>query len=510
MPPALQTDVLVRTIEDFLSESPNAVVIEDGMVSFDLGTAKYAISSDHGKCLLHLWSEERNAVRRVVEAETKNGTLKLSVQKFGQARPLKLEICSDRDRRTSTAKKSARAAYQRMLHRVLQRAYPGFTIEKLTSAADLEHSFGPAYTRGLLRKGRSAFAIVGVNAQEVQSSIDAALTVGLLWLDLCRERNDSFVVEGLKLFFPPSTSATVRARIAHLNHHAAKFHLYEVEERDEVVHEFDTTDAGNIATRLVRCPDDSAARQRFAATITRVTAIVPNAEVVVLSSSEVAFRLHGLEFARARNALAPGSFQQQQEITFGAGAYETALTADNEEQFAELMRRVLESRRPGGNRYDALWRMQPERWLESLIVRDISAFDSRLDPAFVYSQVPAFAASDRAMIDVLTCTRAGRLAVLELKASEDLHLPLQGLDYWSRVNWHHQRGEFQKFGYFSGRELSPEPPLLMLVAPALQVHPATDTLLRFMSTAIDCTLIGVDENWRNGVRVIFRKSRKKP
>jgi hypothetical protein len=332
--------------------------------------------------------------------------------------------------------------------------------------------------------------------------------VGLLWLDLCRERNDSFVVEGLKLFLPTGTSATVRARIAHLNHHAAKFHLYEVEERDEVVHEFDTTDAGNIATRLVRCPDDSAARERFAQTITRINGIVPNAEVVVLSSTEIAFRLHGLEFACARNVLAPGSFQQQQEITFGAGAYETALTGDNEEQFAELMHRVVESRRPGGNRYDALWRMQPERWLESLLVRDISAFDSRLDPAFVYSQVPAFAASDRAMIDVLTCTRDGRLAVLELKASEDLHLPLQGLDYWARVNWHHQRGEFQRFGYFPGRELSPEPPLLFLVAPALQVHPTTDAQLKYFSARIEWTVVGVNEDWRDGVRVIFRKSRK--
>src|SRR3954464_13035039 len=121
MPP--EADVLLRTIEEFLAESPNAVVIEDGMVSFDLGTAKYAISSDHGKCVLHLWSEERNAVRRVVDAETRNGMLKLSVQKFGQARPLKLEICSDRDRRTSSAKKSTRAAYQRTLHRVLQHEY---------------------------------------------------------------------------------------------------------------------------------------------------------------------------------------------------------------------------------------------------------------------------------------------------------------------------------------------------------------------------------------------------
>jgi hypothetical protein len=37
------------------------------------------------------------------------------------------------------------------------------------------------------------------------------------------------------------------------------------------------------------------------------------------------------------------------------------------------------------------------------------------------------------MIDVLAVTREGRLAVLELKAEKDIHLPLQGLDYWSRV-----------------------------------------------------------------------------
>ena len=110
--------------------------------------------------------------------------------------------------------------------------------------------------------------------------------------------------------------------------------------------------------------------------------------------------------------------------------------------------------------------MYPERWLESLVFKNVSAVDSSLDPAHVYSQVPAFSASDRAMIDVLTCTRDARLAVLELKADEDMHLPLQGLDYWARVLWHHSRGEFQQYGYFSGLQLSPRPPLLMLVAPS--------------------------------------------
>jgi hypothetical protein len=99
-------------------------------------------------------------------------------------------------------------------------------------------------------------------------------------------------------------------------------------------------------------------------------------------------------------------------------------------------------------------------------------------------------------------------SVVELKADEDIHLP-QGLDYWSRVQWHHARGEFQQFGYFPGCELPPADPLLFLVAPTLHIHPATDTVLRYLAPEIDWTLVGIDERWRDGVRAIFRKRAKK-
>ena len=90
-----------------------------------------------------------------------------------------------------------------------------------------------------------------------------------------------------------------------------------------------------------------------------------------------------------------------------------------------------------------------------------------------------------------------RLEVSSTTAGDrPLHLPLQGLDYWSRVRWHHQRGEFQKFGYFAGRELSPRDPVLLLVAPALRIHPTTDQVLQYLSPEIDWTLLAIDERWR--------------
>jgi hypothetical protein len=501
---------LTRAVEDFLSESSTAVVLENGAVAFDMAQSKYTVSSEHNRCLLHIWSAERNVVRRVLDAEAKNGVLRLAVQRLGQVKPSKLEICRERDRRSPSARRMARASYEQKLRRTLERHFPDFKIAHLTGSMDLARSFGPVYTRGLIRQGRSAFAVVGVNASEMQASIDAALTFAILWLDECRQRQATNVlVEGLMLLIPRGTSALLRERMANLNRDAAKWFLYELNERDDALVKIDWADRGNVATRLVHATDEAAARQHFAESIAKVHEILPSGEVTVLSAAEIAFRWRGLEFARARMVCIPGSFCGREEIVFGVGGEERVLDDRNDAAFVALVHSLRDVRHPYGPRQDRLWRMHPESWLESLVAGDVSMIDERLQGSCRYSQVPAFSGADRAMVDVLAVTQAGRLAVVELKADEDIHLPLQGVDYWSRVEWHHTRGEFTRFGYFEGRELSPEKPLLFLVAPALHVHPATDTLLRYISPEIEWEVTGIDERWREGVKVVFRKRWRK-
>jgi hypothetical protein len=107
-------DALSRTVQDFLGEASGAIVLEDGAVTFDLAQARYSISGEYNKCLLHLWSAERNAVRRVLDAEVKSGVLRLAVQRLGQSRPSKLD-CRERDRRSPSAKKACRIAYEQKL-----------------------------------------------------------------------------------------------------------------------------------------------------------------------------------------------------------------------------------------------------------------------------------------------------------------------------------------------------------------------------------------------------------
>lgn len=502
---AISAESLAHLLEQFLASAPYAVAVEDGSVLFDFSSARYSVSGE-GKCVLHIWSEERNAVRRVVDVEERDGSLRLQVLRFGQSQPNLLEICADRDHRTGAAKRAARARYQALLERVLRREYPGFKLDHVSGSPDLEHSFSPVYTRAVLRAGQSAFAVLGVNSEETQPSVDAALTFGILWMDYQRKQlAGRAVVEGLKLFVPPRCSEIVRQRAANLNAEAAKWQLYGLDERSEICDLIDTADSGNVITRLTRAVDVHAARERFATSISRMRGLIPRVEATVESASEIVFRLFGLEFARARMTPEAGSFRNRESIIFGVAPAEYELDENSEALFRELMQRICQERRPGGSQTNLFFRLAPERWLESLVTRDVRAIDERLDGRFVYSQVPAFAAADRAMLDVLTCTLDGRLAVLELKANEDIHLPLQGLDYWARVRWHQQHGEFTRNGYFSGREISSAPPLLYLVAPALRVHPATDVLLHYLSPRVEWVLVEIDERWRDGVRVVNRK-----
>jgi hypothetical protein len=119
--------------------------------------------------------------------------------------------------------------------------------------------------------------------------------------------------------------------------------------------------------------------------------------------------------------------------------------------------------------------------------------------------VPAYRGDERSYIDLLTVTRAGRLVVVELKVSEDPDFPLQGLDYWLRVEWHRHRGDFARRGYFRGLDLDRRSPLLYLVAPLFRFHAMTGLISGCISPEVPAYRIGINEDWRNGIKVLLHE-----
>src|ERR1700745_2615056 len=102
---------LACALEAFLTEHPRAAVLEDGRVLFEMQTARYALSAEHGRCVLHFWSEERTLVRTVIGLDARKNVLRIETRRFGQSKPQTLQLIPDRDTRTPTTREATRRKY---------------------------------------------------------------------------------------------------------------------------------------------------------------------------------------------------------------------------------------------------------------------------------------------------------------------------------------------------------------------------------------------------------------
>ncbi len=445
---------LRERIEAFLAADAEREITEEGELLFDLRRTQFRLEENRGRLLLHLWSPQRNWVRRVLGiAEEGPERLVLEVERFGRGRPARLVVA--RPRRSALSEReraAARRQYCAWLSRLLAREFPRARLEVVTTTADLKRSFSGLYTRGRLGEpgGHHWWGVMGVGGSEDSSTVDGLLTYALIWLDWNRRRYPERVWAGLRLFVPAGRAQTTANRLAVLSAHL-RVELYEVDEEESSCTRVDERDFGNLDTHLVHARGAEAALARVSETVERVRALATDdiESHVVAGREEVSLRFRGLEFAR----IAPvGS-------SYGVGRQPAAAGPLTEKSFralSALLRRLQRERAPGGPSRSALYRAQPERWLESLVAAAPQRTDPRLAPERLLRQVPAVSAGERGVADLLGATRDGQLIVIELKASTDIHLPLQALDYWLRVRWHQQRSEFARAGYFSGLALRPD------------------------------------------------------
>jgi hypothetical protein len=482
-----------------LTAAGGAVEIhEDGEWIGSLADLRCEVRRENTGTLIHLWSNERNLVRRVLRiAERSESGLVVEVQRFGRAKPGKLEfLAASRER---PPRRAARAHFLPRFRQLLVQQFPDEEIDSLSTSPDLEHSFSGCYTRGVMHRGQRAWAVMGVSAAEDAATVDGMLTYALIWLDWNRARAGKRAIAGLRLFLPEGMCRVTAHRWNALDP-AAHVEIYEIQDTLWRARRLDPRDAGNLATWLTPRRELEYILAEATGALAPIHALAPDVirASVPPGTREVALRFRGMEFARWQGG----------QVFFGLGNAHRELTSRNQTSLRKLIRDLDAARRPDApDSRDLLYRSQAERWLESQVEADPTRVDPALDRRFFYAQVPAFSAGDRGVIDLLGVTRQGRLAVIELKAAEDIHLPLQAVDYWLRVNWHARQKDFQRYGYFPGIELQDRPPLVYLVAPGFLFHPTTDAILRYLSSEIEIARVGLNEDWRRGLKVVLRQGR---
>ena len=475
-------------IESFLNNCRQPALLEPGEDVLALTSENYSLEVRGSRLILEAWDRTRNISRRItVIKEVSTARLELVVEHFGRREGQMFLLDLARRAGAELGRRSGRLVFRERLRLFLRRQFPEWKLAELSAEANLEFSLSPVYPRAYLRHGRHGWAAIACPA-EVDSS--AVLTFGLIWLNYLRAREQRVVIEGLVIYVPQGQEQATILRLACLDGVAARFALFAYSPEDFLV-PVDPCDQGNLDTRLEPCrrppPNQSEAWMRLSS--------LRGVERVLKHDGRASLRVRGLEFAELTS---------DGNLNFGLDERQPAQChhADEIQRLAEELDRARSAE--VGDRDHSLYRRSPEAWLESQVRHHIETVDAslRLDP--IYDQVPAFAGGERGILDLLAVDRAGRLAVLELKATADLHLPLQALDYWVRVKWHLDRGEFTVNGYFPGLELRPEPPRLLLVSPSLEFHPTTEAILSYFSPSIEVERIGLGMDWRKDLQVMFR------
>ena len=474
-------------IEAFLKNCREPALLEPGEELLALTGDNHALEVRGARLMLQAWDRTRNLTRRVVAIqESTSARLELTVERFAKREGKLFLLDLSRRAGAEMGRRSGRLIFRERFRLMLRRQFPEWNLAELSAEANLEFSLSPAFPRAFLRHGQHAWAAI---ACPVEGDAAAVLTFGLIWLAYLRQRELRLTVEGLAIYVPAGREQSAALRILCLNPETARFELFTYTDEDFVA-SVDVRDHGNLDTRLEPCrqppPNHTGAWDRIAA--------LPGVERIPKHDGRASLRVRGVEFAEWKDGT----------LWFGMGERRAA----REQHAAEIEALVTELDRvrspQASDHHHPLYRQYPEAWLESQARAQMETIDASLLCEPVYGQVPAFAGGDRGVLDLLAVDRRGRLAVVELKASADIHLPLQALDYWIRVKWHLDRGEFPSHGYFPGVTLSPEAPRLLLVSPSLEFHPSTETILGFFAPAVDVERIGLAVEWRKGLEVMFR------
>ena len=420
-----------------IASSGDAEVHEDGKWLAELAGVRSKLRCElrhEGKnSLIHFWSGERSLTRRILRIREKSDDrIVLEVHRFGRAKPSRLEFLRPGSSRAPA--KITREQFCARLKQLLQESFPDAVIDPLTAAPNLEHSFSGLYVRGTMcdwplqaANGSPArWAFLAASPHESQSAVEKILAFGIVWLDWLRNHEAGSPIQGLRLFVPEGTSRPARERALALSL-SARTEIFEIARAGSRVQKMDASDSGNLESWLIaRRETESAlatAQEAFARVGSLARAIQKFPEEirtrVLPSAHEVALCYRGLEFAR----------WTRDGIFYGLGHSRERLISSIEPRLDRLLDRIsLFRSNLATDKTQSLFRTAPERWLETLVLEDPSRLDAQLDPQHLYSQVPALAGGDRGVLDLLGVTRRGRLVVVELKASEDIQLPIQAVD----------------------------------------------------------------------------------
>lgn len=379
----------------------------------------------------------------------------------------------------------------------------GTRIERAALSPGMRRDQPGRYARVILRQPHERVAVTAIVARNDARNVDSFFSSTLLWFNRLLNSPQRPLINLLLMVLEHSILEGARQRHVLLRDALRqRIELFEIDDDWQHVEPVTPFVRKHLwRKRLSRFPP--VREPGLVEQAQEIVAAAPAAIDAVSSRHGQTLRYHGLPFARVRRVM------NQDRIWFGIEGSRRRLLDDFHQQDWAKLLHDLETYRSEAchDRRHWLYRASGEAWLESILRRDIT----RLDPGLIIAPLHAqFRTSHGGPtgarpIDLLALRHDGRLVVIELKVSEDREHVFQGVDYWRRVEAHRRRGHISAAKLFGDREISDEPPLVYLVAPALRFHPSFATLAGTIAPDVEIYRFDINEDWRAGVRVVRRE-----
>ncbi len=491
MTPSSDPELLLAAIQAFLCTCRRPAALEFGENPIPLLAGCFALEIRSGRLSIEIWDETRSVSRRIVSVDRHStGVLDCAIQKFG-GKPSRLTFIDlDLPQTVHRTRMGQRQNFGEQLRRMLQRQFPGWEVETLSSALDLQHSFSSVFPRAKVTRGTHTLAAMACPTPEDEPAL---LTCALIWHRHLHLRRRTQGQTSLCLFLPEIAGNLTAHRLRWLTGESLSTRIFRFNAHGSAG-EVDPQDLGNLQTRLAStyvAPRLSPEIESLLNELKSFPAVGCSPEL----HGAISIRSRGLEFARLENGCILLGIETKTELPPSQFSAVTNFAA-------QLSSLATAQQSAAANAPNATPPQFSERWLEAIVRAHLPFIEPDLLPDPIHGQVLTFAGGDRDLIDLLAISPAGRLAVLELKVAADLHLPMQALDYWMRVAWHLQRDELRHL--FPGSILQCKPPRLLLIAPAMSFHSTNADLFRYFSPEIEVERIGLNTDWRNNLRVVLR------
>ena len=342
-------------------------LFEDELLVSRIEAERTAAEVSYGKLILSCWGDGWSRSWRIISCEVAAERLTLECSKQMGLKRCALTLSRGPG---SGHAAQARKDFAHKLAAMIEANLLGLRVQRAVTARNDRRHLSGVHARLVIRNigdGGKRFAGIGVSETELQPNVDAVLAAGLIWLEELRRRRGA--VEGLMIFAPRCDTIAMRLTAMSASTRISLFRVDETKGAVEPVSPFDQGDLNDSfrkAARRAHWPRPGMLPPDCAMLVESVRRLAPDHIETHHRGAWVALSIRGLDVARV--------WINRRRVEFGIGEARVKLNQQNGYELERLIQETIARRRPEAEfRNEMIFRYQPERWLEAILSRDVTA-----------------------------------------------------------------------------------------------------------------------------------------